>query len=54
MIDIIFIYLFIGIFVALYSLFWSYPDAKAPIRAYILIVIIWPYQIYLQWRYKND
>jgi len=54
MIDIIFIYLFIGIFAAVYSFIWSYPDSKAPIRAYVLIIIIWPYQLYLQWKYEND
>ena len=28
--------------------------SKAPIRAYVLIIIIWPYQLYLQWKYEND
>jgi hypothetical protein len=47
MIEIILGYLFVGVAFSIWCYAWSY-EAKIPLRAYFNIIIIWPYQLYLQ------
>jgi len=52
--EFVYVYIICGFVCAVWSFCWSYPDVKVPISAYFWIIIVWPYQLYLQWRYKND
>jgi hypothetical protein len=47
MIEIILGYLLIGVAFSIWCYAWSY-KANIPLGAYFNIIIIWPYQLYLQ------
>jgi hypothetical protein len=54
MTDIITIYLFAGAAVFIWCLAWTYnKDNGIPIGNYFLIILIWPYQVYLQIKTKG-
>ncbi|UOF77799.1 hypothetical protein [Caudoviricetes sp.] len=36
----------------LWCMAWAYGDARVPLSSFIIIVLIWPYQLYLQRRNK--
>ena len=46
-------YLMIGFVFTAWTFAWGVGDYKGPMSAFLIMPLIWPYQLYLQLKYKG-
>lgn len=47
------VYLLVGLVFTVWTFAWVVGDYKGPMSAFVIMPLIWPYQLYLQLKYKG-